>query len=136
MAKKTLKVKYHPLPAERTKSLIKIQYAITYVDSSIRDPLGRMDPLIYSFDVDGTIVALPRSFYLRMKLEAVEVRDKKSRSKKPLAITPIMFTGDIMDGGQLFHKPYTKAEIKKMKAEEAKRRAEFERDLDDRDYED
>ena len=118
----------------RTKSLIKIQYMITYVDSSIRDPLGRMDPMVYTFEVDGMIVALPRSFYLRMKLEGVEVRDPKSRSKKPLVITPILYTGDIMDGGQLFHRPYTKADIKRMREEEAKRQAELEKDLDN--YED
>ena len=120
------------MKAQRTKSLIRVQYVITYIDSSIRDPLGRLDPLMYSFDVEGSIVALPRSFYLRMRLEAVEVRDKKSR--KPLKITPILFTGDIMDGGELFHRPYTKEDIKRMREEEAKRQEEFERDLDE--YED
>ena len=119
---------------ERSKTLIKIQYAVTYVDSSIRYSLGRLDLLMYSFDVDGQVVALPRSFYMRMMLQAVEVRDPKSRSKKPLKITSILHTGDIMDGGQLFHRPYTKDDIKRMREEEAKRQAEFEKDLDD--YED
>ena len=122
------------MKAQRTKSLIKIQYVVTYVDSSVRDPLGRMDPMIHSLELDGSIVALPRNFFLRMKLEAVEVRDSKARSKKPLKVMPIMFTGDIMDGGQLFHRPYTKADIKRMREEEAKRQEEFERDLDE--YED
>ena len=128
------KITTKSLPAERMKSLIKVQYAVTYVDSSIRDPLGRTDPLIYSFDAEGSIVALPRSFYLRMKMEAVEVRDPKSRSKKPLKVQTLLYTGDIMDGGQLFHRPYTKADIKRMREEEAKRRADFEEELDD--YED
>ena len=39
-----------------------------------------------------------------------------------------------MDGGQLFHRPYTKADIKRMREEEAKRQAELEKDLDN--YED
>jgi hypothetical protein len=123
---------------EHYKSLIKIQYAITYVDSEIRSPIGRLDPLIYSFDVDGQVVQpLPKQFILRMRLEAIEIRDKKSRSRKPLKIIPIMYTGDIMDGGIPFHRHYTKKEIAKMRVEEVKRIKQLEKEMEEsKDYDD
>lgn len=112
----------------RYKSLIKAQFSITYVDSSIVDPLGRLDPLIHSFDCNGNIVqTLPKKFRLQMVLQAVSVRGKK----RPVNI---LVTHDIMMGGQLFHRPYTKAEIKKMRAEKAarlKKEAEEYHDYDD-----
>lgn len=115
------------------KSLIRAQFAITYVDSEILGPLGRLDPLIHSFDCEGSIVQpLPKQFRLQMVLQAVPVRGKKPPVN--LLVTP-----DIMGGGQLFHRPYTKAEIKKMQAEEAarvKKEEEEYRDYDDRDYDD
>ena len=45
----------------------------------------------------------------------------------------LLVTPDIMNGGIPFHRPYTKAEIKKMRSDEAKREKELEKE---RDYDD
>lgn len=110
------------------KSLVRAQFAITYVDSAILGPLGRLDPLIHSFDCEGSIVQpLPKKFRLQMVLQVVPVRGKKPPVN--LLVTP-----DIMGGGQLFHRPYTKEEIKKMRADEAAREKKDEKEY--RDYDD
>ena len=123
---KKLKAVY-PSKPRRHKALIKAQFAITYVDSSICDPLGRPEPLVNSFVADGQIVQpLPRKFKLLMVLRAVPVGKGKA--------VDICFLPDIMNGGKLFHRPYTKEKIKKMRAEEkARERKEAEeyRDYDD-----
>lgn len=113
------------------KSLIKVQFAITYIDSRIRNPLGQFDPMIATHEIDGQIMqSLPKTFILRMCLEAVEVRNTKSRSKKPLKII-LGYTTDLMDGGQLFHRPYTKKEIEKMRTDEEKRQKRLEESLEE-----
>jgi hypothetical protein len=110
------KIKVVAKKPENHKSLIKVQFMITYIDSSIVGPLGFADPLIHSFEIDGQLVQpLPKQFLFRLQLQAVEVRNPKSRSKKPLQVIPLGFIADIMDSGQLYHRPYTKAEIKKMR---------------------
>ena len=112
---KTKKIKAVVRKPQHYKALIRAQFSITYIDSEILGPLGRADPLIYTFDCDGTIVQpLPKSFRLCMQLVAFPVRGKKPP-------VPILVTPDLMAGGQLFHRPYTKAEIKKMRAEENER---------------
>jgi hypothetical protein len=109
---------------EHYKALIKAQFVITYVDSSIVDPLGRIDSLIHSFECEGLIVQpLPKQFRLVMQLIAIPVRGKKLP-------VPLLTSPDIMMGGKLFQRPYTKAEIKKMRADEAKREKELQKSSD------
>ncbi|HXK36995.1 MAG TPA: hypothetical protein VJ553_05440 [Candidatus Paceibacterota bacterium] len=114
-------VKVKSLKPKHFKSLLKVQYTITYIDSDILGPTGRLEPLINVFECDGQIVqSLPKQFRLCMQLVAVPVRGKKPP-------TVIMLTPGLMDAGKIFHRPYTKKEIAKMRADERERGKELEK---------
>ena len=113
---------------KRYRTIIKIQYAVTYCDSEIFGPTGMMDTMINTFECEGSIVQpLPKRFRLCMQMIAVPVRGKKTP-------TVLMITPDLMGAGRVFHRPYTKEEIKKMRADEDAREKKDEKEY--RDYDD